>query len=117
MFPLYQCTLNQVMIFQKRTHIIEVYFESVVRHWWIQGVLPVHAPPTGSNSFIFAYIFAKKHACQRSAHPQWVSTPLMENPGSATVNKGKEVVDFKIINISHCLYANQIETFRNIGLL
>ena len=34
-------------------------------------------PPTGPNSFVFAYNFAKKCLCQRS-------TPPMGNPGSAT---------------------------------
>ena len=28
--------------------------------------------PMGPNSFIFAYIFTKKHPCQRSTPPQWV---------------------------------------------
>ena len=40
------------------------------------GTWPVH-PPTGPNSFVFAYIFTKKHPCWRlappngSARPQW----------------------------------------------
>ena len=56
-------------------------------HWRIQeGALPVRAPPTGSISFIFAYIFAKKCMRRRLAPPQWVGAPLTGNPGSATEN-------------------------------
>ena len=37
-------------------------------HWRIQGALPVRTPPlTGPNSFIFAYVFAKKRPHRRSA--------------------------------------------------
>ena len=48
------------------------------RHWRIRGgrrqrVPP--PPPTGSISFIFAYIFTKKCTCQRLALPQRVSNP------------------------------------------
>ena len=32
-------------------------------------------PPTGSNSFLFACVFAKKHPGQRLASPQQLSTP------------------------------------------
>ena len=42
-------------------------------------------PPMGPNSFIFTYIFAKKHTRQRSMPPLNRSTPPpMGNPGSAT---------------------------------
>ena len=37
-------------------------------------------PPNRIQSFIFAYVFAKKHPCQRLAPP-----PPTGNPGSATV--------------------------------
>ena len=36
------------------------------------GGCRMHAHPTGSNSFIFAYIFAKKCPCRGSMPPQWV---------------------------------------------
>ena len=45
--------------------------------------VPGACPPMGPNSFIFAYIFAKKHPHQRSTPPNG-STPPMGNPGSAT---------------------------------
>ena len=41
-------------------------------------------PPMGPNSFVFTYIFTKKHPCWRSSPPQWVHTPPTGNPGSAT---------------------------------
>ena len=51
-----------------------------------RGVPLAHAPPppTGSNSFIFAYVFAEKHPCRRSALPQRLGAPQTRNPGSAT---------------------------------
>ena len=37
------------------------------------------APPqTGSNSFVFAYVFAEKHPRQRSAPPQQLGAPQRE---------------------------------------
>ena len=43
-------------------------------------------PPTGPNSFIFTYVFTKKHLCQRLVPPPMrVGTPPMGNPGSAPV--------------------------------
>ena len=54
-------------------------------HWRIQGGaggVP-SPPPTGSNSFVFAFIFAKKHPHQRSVPPP-ARRPPMGNPGSAT---------------------------------
>ena len=63
--------------------VTSIYTTSV--HWRIQGVLPVHAPPTGSISFVFAYVFAKKCTHPRLVLPQRVSTPPPTgNPGSAT---------------------------------
>ena len=41
-------------------------------------------PPMGPNSFIFAYIFTKKHPCRRSMPPLMGACPPMGNPGSAT---------------------------------
>ena len=38
----------------------------VAMYWQIQGCHR-HVPPTGSNSFVFAYIFAEKCSCQKSA--------------------------------------------------
>ena len=50
-----------------------------------RGALPAHAPPTGSNSFVFTHVFAEKHLRQRSAHPpQWLGALPTEKPGSAT---------------------------------
>ena len=41
-------------------------------------------PPTGSNSFVFASIFAKKWPCRRLVPPpQQLGAPLTRNPGSA----------------------------------
>ena len=48
------------------------------------GVAASVHPPTGSNSFVFAYVFAKKHPHQRSAPPNGSVPPPMGNPGSAT---------------------------------
>ena len=44
-----------------------------------RGACRAHAPPTGPNSFIFAYISAEKRPCRRSTPP-----PPTGNPGSAT---------------------------------
>ena len=46
------------------------------RHWC--------APPMGSNSFIFAHVFTKKHPLQRLVPPQWLGPLPTGNPGSAT---------------------------------
>ena len=43
-------------------------------------------PPMGPNSFIFTYIFTKKHPCWRSMPPLTdASPPPTGNPGSATL--------------------------------
>ena len=44
---------------------------SLYYHWWIQGALPACTPPTGSNSFLFTYVFTKKHPHRRLVPPQW----------------------------------------------
>ena len=49
-----------------------------------RGAPPARPPPTGSISFIFAYIFTKKCVRRRLAPPQWVGAPPTGNPGSAT---------------------------------
>ena len=61
------------------------YFTMI--HWRIQGAPPACTPTTGSNSFIFTYIFAEKHPRRRSAPLQWLGTPPPPtgNPGSAIV--------------------------------
>ena len=46
--------------------------------------MPGAHPPMGPNSFIFAYIFAKKHLCQRSTSPLMGPCPPTGNPGSTT---------------------------------
>ena len=43
-------------------------------------------PPTGSNSFIFTYIFTKKHPRQRSTPPKMGPRPPMGNPRSTPEN-------------------------------
>ena len=58
--------------------IVELYYSSIklkVKHWRIQGGAPPAPPPTGSNSFVFTYVFAEKHTCRRSAPPQQVGAP------------------------------------------
>ena len=49
-------------------------------HWRIKGGRRWCAPPTGSNSFVFVYVFVKKRPLRRSAPPP----PPTGNPGSAT---------------------------------
>ena len=44
--------------------------------------MPAHAPPTGPNSFIFAYIFTEKCPGRRPKAPQNGSAPPTGNPGS-----------------------------------
>ena len=43
-----------------------------------RGVPPARPPPTGSNSFIFAYVFAKKCPHRRSAPPYGSVPPQWE---------------------------------------
>ena len=49
----------------------KMYCTKYTSHWRIQGAPPALAPrpPTGSISFIFASVFAKKCTRQRSVHP------------------------------------------------
>ena len=47
------------------------------------GGVPVHAPSTGPNSFVFTHIFNKKCPHWGSMPPQWVHAPPTGNPGSA----------------------------------
>ena len=49
-----------------------------------RGVPPTHAPPTGSISFIFTYVFTKKCTYRRSVPSPMGQHPPMGNPGSAT---------------------------------
>ena len=51
------------------------------------GGVPGARPPMGPNSFVFAYIFTKKHLRQGSTPPQGVHAPPMGNPGSTTVQQ------------------------------
>ena len=53
-------------------------------HWQIQGGAAGMCPPTGSISFVFAYVFTKKCMRRRSAPPNGLAPPPMGNPGSAT---------------------------------
>ena len=58
-------------------------------------------PPTGSNSFVFTYVFTEKHPHQRLAPPQWLGTPPMGNPGSAT--DSGHPLERRSTWIRHCL--------------
>ena len=50
-------------------------------HTKVSGARP---PPTGPNSFVFTYVFTKKHLCWRLAPPPMrVGAPPTGNPGSA----------------------------------
>ena len=49
-----------------------------LRHWRIQGALPACAPPTGSISFVFAYVFAEKCTHRRLAPPMGRHAPQRE---------------------------------------
>ena len=51
-----------------------------------RGACQVDAPPMEPNSFIFTYIFAKKHPCRRSMSLLMGPHHLTGNPGSATGN-------------------------------
>ena len=71
----------------------------VLFHWRIQG-----RPPTGSNSFIFAYVFAEKHTCWRSAPPNRSAPPQTENPGSTTALPMQMVTGSTDVIVTHCRY-------------
>ena len=47
-------------------------------HWRIQRGAASACPPTGSISFIFAYVFAEKCMCQRLAPPNGSVPPQWE---------------------------------------
>ena len=64
-----------------------------------RGAPPACAPPTGSISFIFAYVFAEKCMRQRLAPPNGSARPPTGNPGSATASLSEQ------------------ETFPNLGPL
>ena len=59
------------------TRLVYVQFEEAYSLADPGGATGAHPPPTGSNSFIFTYVFTEKHPCQRlappnvSAPPQW----------------------------------------------
>ena len=50
-----------------------------------RGGVPGARPPTGPNSFIFAYIFTEKCPRWRPKPPKMGPRPPMENPGSGPV--------------------------------
>ena len=64
------------------------------------GAPLMHAPPTGSIPFIFAYVFAKKCMHQRLAPPT-VWHPPMGNPGSAT--KIRTAIQQNIVDMNFIL--------------
>ena len=73
----------------------------------------MHVPPTGPNSFIFAYIFAKRYPHWKS--PQWVHAPPTGNPGSATVNLLGLALILIIVNVSIAKWESMISRiFKNI---
>ena len=52
-----------------------IYFSLLCHmHWRIQGAPPARAPPTGSISFIFTYVFTEKCTRRRSAPPNGKSS-------------------------------------------
>ena len=57
-------------------------------HWWIQGRRRHAPPPTGSNSFVFTYVFAKSaHIGGQCPPNSSAPPPPMGNPGSTTDNR------------------------------
>ena len=59
-------------------------------------------PPTGSISFVFAYVFAKKCTHRRLAPPQQVGAPPTGNPGSATDHDhDRGASPFKVFVLDH----------------
>ena len=58
-------------------------------------------PPSsmGPNSFVFAYIFTKKHPHRRSTTPNECTHPPTGNPGSATVIVHIEIWLYRLIYI------------------
>ena len=58
------------------------------------------APPTGSNSFVFAYVFTKKCLRRKLAPPQWLGTPPQ-----------REILDLPLI--MHIIH-NNIDIVRKI---
>ena len=66
------------------------------------GAPPMHALPTGSIPFIFAYVFGKKCMHRRLAPPPMVQCPPpMGNPGSAT--KIRTAIQQNIVDMNFIL--------------
>ena len=62
-------------------------------------------PPTGSNSFIFTYVFAEKHLRRRSAPPpQQLGTPQREILDSQLYTKDTHETEHGRIKNSHQHY-------------
>ena len=59
----HQCLQETTIIISKAGMI------SMTPHWWIQRGAAGACPPTGSISFVFAYVFAKKCTRRRLAPP------------------------------------------------
>ena len=86
-----------VCVFKMDEHMVDVlsitlYYDHCIKRRRLhaladpgEGCVPAHAPQTGSNSFVFTYVFAKKCPRQRSAPPTARRPPPPTgNPGSAT---------------------------------
>ena len=77
--------------------------------WWSSladpgGAAGMPPPPTGSISFVFAYVFMEKCMHQRSVPLLWVSAPPMGNPGSATGAPGGQMSSVYVITMPNlCL--------------
>ena len=94
-----------------RVHTIMSVFSHFNLYWSLAdpGGCCQCAPPTGSNSFIFTYVFTKKHPHRRSVPPQQLNTPPMGNPGSTTVSGG-------IIGFSDYMQINSFNDFHTLNL-
>ena len=88
---------------------INVYY-----HWRIQWGRrqPVPPPPTGSNSFVFAYVFAKKCPRWRSVPPQWLGAPPqweILDPLQITIERRSSQRQCRLL--SYWLYQHLIEVW------
>ena len=110
----FQCTLRLRCQENKFKFMIEVFLQQVpnysptemfdfcgIRRFSSQtkqstladpGGAPRRAPPTGSISFIFAYIFTKKCMCQRLAPPNGLAPPPPPPPPQ------REILDPPLVN-------------------
>ena len=87
-------------------------------HWRIQGGATACTPPTGSISFIFTYVFAKKYTHQRLVPPQWVSAPpqweILDPPLKYTHNYTYDA-GLTLPSLLTYIYATHLMTFTAKG--